>query len=210
MAFIHLFKTILFNFYYLPFKSALKFPIRVYHGVKVGGMGERNSVVIDDVNKRIRIGKSGSFGIAHGSYWNIARDSKVIFHGNAVLCSGIQLISNGELEFGDNFFCNSNCVINAGRKITFGKDVLIGWEVTIMDGDGHFIGKDGNYSDNYGNIIIRDHVWIASYAKILKDSEICKNSVVGLMAIVSKGFKEENLLIGGINRVLNNNIEWKK
>ena len=207
---LHLLKTLLFNFYYLPLKSAVKLPIRVYRGVKIGSLGEHDSVVIKDVNKRIHIGKKGSFGIEHRTYWNVAKDTKVVFPGAAVLCSATQIISNGELDFGDNNYCNSNCLINAGRKISFGRDVLIGWEVTIMDGDGHYIGKDGQCFDKYGSITIHDHVWIAAYAKILKNSDIPSNSVVGLNALVSKRFQEEALLIGGINKVLKNQIEWRK
>ncbi len=207
---LHWIKTLFFNFYYLPFQSAVKLPLRVYRGVRVASMGKRNSVMIDNVNKRIRIGKKGSFGIAHRSYWDISENAVLIFHGSAVLSSGTQIIANGKLEFGDNFYCNSNCLINAGRNISFGRDVLIGWEVTIMDGDGHETGHEGQFCEKYADITIGDHVWIAAYAKILKNSEIRSNSVVGLNALVSKHFQEENILIGGINRVLKKQIEWRK
>ena len=44
-------KSVLFNFYYLPFKDAIKFPFHVDYRTKIQNMGNRNSVILKDTNK---------------------------------------------------------------------------------------------------------------------------------------------------------------
>ena len=45
-------KSVLFNFYYLPFKDAIKFPFHVDYRIKIQNMGNRNSVILKDTNKK--------------------------------------------------------------------------------------------------------------------------------------------------------------
>lgn len=201
-------KTLFINFYYLPVKRAIKLPIRVSYDVKIGSLGKRDSIKLAD-GSRISIGKGGSFALGSNSYWHIGENGKVIFNGKAVFSKGIQLVADGNIKFGKDFWCNANCIINSGKKIEFGNEVLLGWNVRIMDGDGHTIIHSGLQGNFYEDIYIDDNVWIASECMVLKGSSLRKNTIVAARGIVSKQFNEENILIGGSNKILKTDVEWR-
>jgi acetyltransferase-like isoleucine patch superfamily enzyme len=205
-------KTLYFNFYYLPFWKAVRLPIRVAPNVKIKSMGQRTSVKIRD-GTRIHIGTVGSFGLGNkqSTYWQIGKDASVIFSGNAIFGKGTQIIANGALEFGKDFFCNANCIINSGSNISFGSNCILGWNVTVMDGDGHRIFKRGeNPIIESPDIHVGNHVWIASEAMLLKGASVQDHSVVAAKGCITQKFKKDSLLVGGFNRILSENICWEK
>lgn len=201
-------KTIFINFYYLPLKRAIKLPIRVSYDVKIGALGKRDSVILSS-DSIISVGKGGSFALGSNSYWYIGKNGKVIFDGKATFSRGVQIIANGNLKFGKDFWCNANCIINSGKNIEFGDKVLLGWNVSILDGDGHTMIYNGLESKAYEDIYISDNVWIASGGVVLKGSYLRKNTVVAARGIVSKKFNEENILIGGSNNIIRRDVEWR-
>lgn len=78
-----------------------------------------------------------------------------------------------------------------------------------MDGDGHAIIHSGLQGNLYEDIYIDDNVWIASECMVLKGSSLRKNTIVAARGIVSKQFNEENILIGGSNKILKTDVEWR-
>lgn len=80
----------------------------------------------------------------------------------------------------------------------------------MLDGDGHKMFSEGNLKEQTGKIAIGEHVWVASNATILKGALISNKSVVGARACVTKEFNQENILIGGFNKVLQKNIDWQR
>ncbi len=62
----------------------------------------------------------------------------------------------------------------------------------------------------YEPVKIGDHVWIASNASVLKGSDIKSGTVVGYGSIISKSIEKDHVLLGGINKVLKDNIDWRK
>ena len=88
----------------------------------------------------------------------------------------------------------------------------MGWNVTILDGDGHKISDlNPNYSHNKSNKIkFGNHVWLASDATILKGVTLGNDVVVASGACVTKSIEENNVLITGTNRITKRNIIWKK
>lgn len=111
---------------------------------------------------------------------------------------------------GSNFYCNANCIINAGKQIVFGDNALLGWNVTVIDGDGHTIIRENNDIPKYDDITIGDHVWLAAKSSVLKGSTVRKDSVVAYGAIVSKNMEQQNIIIGGQNRIIRTNIDWRR
>ena len=111
---------------------------------------------------------------------------------------------------GGNFYCNADCIINAGKKIEIGKDVLLGWNVTIIDGDGHVMLHSEQEMPRYEEISIGDHVWLAANSSVLKGSMIKNDSVVAYGGIVSKKMELPNVIIGGQNKVLRTDSNWRK
>ena len=119
------------------------------------------------------------------------------FHGKATFARGIQLITeeNGNLEIGDYFRCNANCIINSGKKISIGSDVLFSWNITAIDGDGHTIIYEDKVKPAYDDIKIGNHVWVCSDVTLLKKAVICDGSIVASKAIVSKNMNLANVLV---------------
>lgn len=203
-------KTIYFNFYYFPFKVAIKLPIMIASDVKLASMGTRKSVVLNIPNERVYIGYGESFALGGRTYWNVGSEGKVIFDGKASFGKGTQIISAGVLRFGKDFYCNANGIINAGKRITFGDHCLLGWNVTIIDGDGHKIFHNGIVQETYKPIRIGDNVWLGADSTVLKGGEIKSGCIVASKGCVTKRINEEGIVIGGINKVLNRGITWKK
>ena len=59
-------------------------------------------------------------------------------------------------------------------------------------------------------IYLRDHVWIGCRSTILGGADIPENSIVAAGSVLTKTFAEENILLGGNNRILKKNILWDK
>lgn len=111
---------------------------------------------------------------------------------------------------GSNFYCNADCIINAGKKIEFGKDALLGWNVTVIDGDGHTMLHSEQEMPRYDEISIGDHVWLAANSSVLKGSIIRNDSVVAYGGIVSKKIEQPNVIIGGQNKILRTDSNWRR
>lgn len=87
----------------------------------------------------------------------------------------------------------------------------MGWNITIRDSDGHKIIENNSYKDENGKIILGNHVWICSEVKILKNTFIGDNSVIGYNSCVV-GLKSpcNSLCVGYPAKVIKNNINWEK
>ena len=119
--------------------------------------------------------------------------------------------NSGTTEFGNNFVVNKNCSISCDSKITFGKDVLIGWNVIIRDSDGHKIIKDGELKKDKDEINVGNHVWICSYVDVLKGTKIGENSVIAYRAcLTGKSFQKNSLIAGFPAKIIQENINWEK
>lgn len=106
-------------------------------------------------------------------------------------------ISNGTIIKADsdstisiyNSFIGRNCVIVAKARIIIRKDCLIAEMVVIRDQD-HIIEADiesiNNRNFNVAPIEIKDNVWVASKATILKGVTIGSHSVVAASAVITK------------------------
>lgn len=61
-----------------------------------------------------------------------------------------------------------------------------------------------------GDIVVGNHVWIASHCIIAKNTYIAENSVVAQHSLVTKRFVTPNSLIGGMPaQVIKENYSWK-
>ena len=107
---------------------------------------------------------------------------------------------------------NSRVTIIASSRagITFGEDVLLGWNINVRDSDGHVIYKDGIQKESLKPVSIGDHVWIASFVDILKGVVIPDGCVIGYRSCLTGLYTSKNSLIAGYPaREIQGNIEWK-
>jgi len=206
------FKTIYFNFKYLPFKQALMLPILV--SKKVYLMKIDGNIIFDCTVKTgmIKIGY-GEVGIfdknVSRSIWEVS--GTVIFKGKADIGHGSKLSVKGILILGDNFVITAESSIVASNKIEFGENCLLSWDILIMDTDFHKI-KDG--SEEIINapkpIKIGNKVWIGCRCLILKGATIPNNTVIGANSFVSSQLKKENAIYAGQPvRILKEEIIWE-
>ena len=202
-------KTLLVNFYYFPFSTAIKLPILIGYNVKINRLGSRNAITLNEIRRSvIKFGIiSGSFQTEFRSgYWDIGENGTVTFSGDAVFAKGSCLIVDGNLHIGKHFYSNSNFLLNASSDIKIGDHCIAGWNVTLIDGDGHPTNRNDMV---FSGIVIEDHVWLCSEAMILKNSYVAKDFIVGARACVSKKFQEPACLIAGVPAaIVRYNVSW--
>lgn len=82
----------------------------------------------------------------------------------------------------------------------------------VLDSDNHkVIHKNQETIRDRGAIKIGDHVWVASFSHILKNSAIPDGSVVAYHSLVTKPFEGEKLLLGGCPaKVIEERVEWER
>lgn len=211
-------KTIYFNFKVFNFKQAIKLPVFVSKDVVIKNI-YKNTIDIKShlTTGMIKIALEEGTTIspyAKKSIWNVNKNSKIVFEGKASFSRGVAIVSGTDsiLKFGKNFSSNSCCNFFVDKYIKFGDDCLMGWNVSVHDGDGHKIydnkGNRINYPDD---IIVGDHVWICADVKILKGSSIPNNCIIARNSLLSKKFEIENAIYAGSPaKMLKQNIQWEQ
>jgi acetyltransferase-like isoleucine patch superfamily enzyme len=92
------------------------------------------------------------------------------------------------------------CIINVGRDVTIGKNVLIGDRVSILSYDGHPTNPEERHlpapPESSRPITIGDNVWIGGNCVILKGVTIGENSVISNGSVVTSRVPSNSLAIG--------------
>lgn len=206
-------KSIIFNFRYFPFKTAIKFPVLISSNIFL--YKTKGRVIINGPIRtaliQIGYGKIGitDFKRSRG-VWEVHGD--VVFNGRAFIMHGckINVAENAELIFGDDFNMSTECTIVARKRIEIGNHSGISWESLVMDSDFHHIADEtGEVFNHPKEIIIGDNVWVACKCTILKGAVIPSGSVVAANSMVTKKLTGENSIFGGSPmRVLKSDIKW--
>lgn len=209
-------KSLKFNLHYFGLKKGCRLPVFVSKNVLFNKM--RGEVILDSINTgHIRIG-FGSIGIFDRKYDRTVLEfcdgAKIIFCGNCNIGHGskISVQNNAVLTFGKYFCITSNSTIICAKKINFGNNVLISWDVQIMDTDFHKIYNNGVLQNPDKEILVGDDVWINSRVVILKGSVISNGCVVGAMSLLNKEYKTFNRVLVGVpcHEIRNTNILWER
>lgn len=138
----------------------------------------------------------------------------IVFHGTCYIGNGSFIaVDGGRIEFGDFFNATAACRIVCHKGITFGRDVLIGWENMICDSDFHKIQntENGLWSEPDASITIGNHVWIANSCSIMKGSVIPDDTIVAAHSLVNKKLDTEpfSLVAGCPASLKKKNVTWK-
>lgn len=107
------------------------------------------------------------------------------------------------IEVGDNFFANNNCVFVDPGKITFGDDVKIapqcGFYTALHPLDPQQ--RKDNYEAAYP-ITVGNNVWFGGGVKVLPGVTIGDNAVIGAGSVVTKDIPANSLAVGNPCRVV--------
>ena len=182
--------SLVFNFKHLPFSQARKLPILLY---KADLRNTKGKIIISTPVRfgMIRLGVE-SVSIFPNNGVMIENRGKIIFHGNTMIGnnSAISLGEKGVVEFGDNFMATTGLKLVCYDSVSFDRNVLIGWNVQIVDTDFHMLKNvNGGGKKGYGPIRVGSDVWIANGCKIYKNVTIPSLCVVGADTILHKGIK---------------------
>ena len=120
----------------------------------------------------------------------------------AKMGKGVGLLIGVELRKGRNVFIGDRVVINKGvlldgrgGQLIIGDDVDIAQETNIWTLQ-HDVHSD-THADQGGDVVIEDHVWIASRVTILPGVRIGRGAVVACNAVVTKDVPPM-AIVGGV------------
>ena len=212
-----IFKTIVFNFRYLPFQQAIHIPVVLSSKVKVVNMG-RGRLILDNLGggnySNLRIGiQDLEYCYDKPSMINI--QGKVVVKGKLHSFSPGTILYVGkdaELVIDDGFTASHDLKLYCRHKITIGKDNMWSYYNVVMDNDGHHIyNEDGNHINQNKEVTFGDHVWMGCRCLVLKGSRIADGNIIASGSIVRKNIDGQNNIYGGNGpELLKEHIKWDR
>lgn len=181
--------SLIFNLRHLPFSQARKMPILIYKGRFKNNSGRYI------INGKIKFGmiELGRYNVSLFPSNGILLENRgtVVFNGSAIIGndSAISLGQRGRLEFGENFVATAGLRLACYDSITFGQNVLIGWNNMFIDTDFHKLKyADGKTADReyYAPIIVGHDTWLGNGCKVYKGVIIPPRCIVGADTILHK------------------------
>lgn len=195
-------KSLYVSFMLFPFKDAIKLPVLCRYNVKIISLKGRAKNSSNVKSKVLSIG-FGSVGIFDKRYQRtiLQIDGCLNIKGKTVIGHGsrISVAKGGCLTFGRNFINTAMMTCVCNDEIVFGDNVLVSWDVLVMDTDWHEIINltTKQVCPISKKIFIDDNVWICARVVVLKGCCIAKGCIVGANSVVGKSFDEPNSLIAG-------------
>lgn len=204
-----IFKTIYFNFHYLPFLQAVKLPILLYkpHLIKLRGIIEIESSDIRFGMIRLGFPRVSIYPNTGIIYEN--KGGKIIFKGSCNIGNNSAISIEGRkesgsqsyeplLEFGDRFVASASFKIVCYNNIKFNDNVRVGWNCLFMDTDFHKLTKlNGGYSKGYGTITIGNNNWFGTGCIVLKNTLTPNFTTISATSLLNKPYRfPEYCIIG--------------
>ena len=218
MKSIKLFFFYIYSFFfcmrYLPWAQAKKIPILIHPSVKVKSL-HRGDIVIKGKIWRgvISLGFEGTVGRCNQKSLIYVKQGGgyIIFNGYTCLSKGCRLVVNkGKLSFGSKLTFNGDCFFSCYDDITFGNDIICGWNASFITTNGHTVIVNGEESVRTAPIRIGNHVWIGSDSTIGKGVNIADHTIVAHHSQVTKSLNTPHAIYGGYPaKLLKTNTDWK-
>lgn len=115
------------------------------------------------------------------------------------------------IEIGDNFYSNYNCIILDCAKVKIGANVMFGPNVGIYTAGHPLDLEERNEGYEYAKPInIGSNVWIGGNTVINPGVTIGENSVIGSGSVVTKDIPADSLAVGNPCKVLRKITEKDK
>ena len=139
------------------------------------------------------------FSALEGTVLDMYENSKLIVGKSVGIHRGTKVVvrNNAVLEIGDKTFINENSRIQCAEKIEIGASTSIGWNCNILDTDLHGIYVGSELTNPNKPVAIGSNVWICANSKVLKNTIIKDNVIVGMDSIVSgKELESDYIYVG--------------
>ncbi len=210
-------RSLYYNLRLFPLSQALRLPVLFGNGVRLYGDLHKGSFVLDDA--RIRRGmvslgvNRGSFdlGRERASFIRLSRDAKIIFRGECGMAMGLKIdvSRDGVLEVGDGVHLNACATLSSNGLVRLGDGVRSGWDITVIDWDGHDIldASDGHVVNKPKEIVIGNHCWLGAKTSVLKGVHLAHHVIIPYGSIITKSCDTPVAVFGGVpNKVLKTGI----
>jgi acetyltransferase-like isoleucine patch superfamily enzyme len=149
-------------------------------------------------------------GFYERSVWQV--NGTIVLKGNRIeMGRGTKLSVSGLLSLGDRFTITGRSTIICHSNMHFGDNVLISWDVLLMDTDFHSITDESDTIINHASpIIVGDDVWIGCKSTILKGTAIPSKSVIAAGALIAGKMEVESCIYSSDRKILKRNIIWHR
>jgi acetyltransferase-like isoleucine patch superfamily enzyme len=111
----------------------------------------------------------------------------------------IQIGPGARVEIGDYTSINHGVEIHSKVRVIIGPNMLIAWNVTIMDTDYHGIGTN---PPEHKPTILEEGAWLGQYSAILKGITVGRGAIVSAGSVVVKDVPPFTIVGGMPARVL--------
>jgi len=199
-----------------PLPGALGFFLRkALYPYLLGAMG-RNVVIGKSVTirhpRKIRLGD----GVMIDDY--AVLDAKgeanrgIVVGANVLIGRNTTLsCKDGDLSIGDNANIAANCLIQSGKDVRIGNNVLMAAYVYIVGGGGHRSSRTDVPIIQQGQIVravtIEDNVWVGADVTIMDEVTVGRDAIIGAGAVVTRDVPEFAIAAGVPARVVRDRRE---
>lgn len=212
---VNLWKTLYFNFRYLPFTKAIHFPVYIYWRSDLSKM--RGKLIIDAPVTAGMI-KFGVHSLGHQdsfysrTKWDVR--GTVVFKGEARIGRGSKICvgKGATLTIGDGFDLTGASEIICQKEITFGSQCLLSWDILIMDTDFHHVlNAEDQIINSPKPITIGNHVWIGCRNTILKGVSVADDTIISANSTITRSITEPHCAVAAHGRhldILKSPVTW--
>ena len=115
------------------------------------------------------------------------------------------------IEVGNNFYANYNCIILDVGPVKIGDNVMFGPNVSLLTAGHpvHPVSRNSGYEYGLG-ITIGDNVWIGGHTVVTPGVSIGNNAVIGSGSVVTKNIPENVVAAGNPCKILREITEADK
>ncbi|MFV3013111.1 sugar O-acetyltransferase [Clostridium botulinum] len=118
-------------------------------------------------------------------------------HGSFTITAPFWCDYGYNIEIGDNFYTNHNCVILDGAKVTFGNNIFIAPNCCFSTAGHPLDAEQRNQGLEIAlPITVGDNVWIGADVTILPGVSIGNNTIIGAGSIVNKDIPAGVIAVG--------------
>lgn len=200
----NLLETLFINFYFLPFKQAIRLPIWIYGNVRFIKLDGKIKIEASKVStKMIIINRTNESPCnSNGNTEIILNTGTLLFKGKAQIGCGCRILvyENGEIIFGEDFKMNNQNTLSSCNKLQFENMVVLGHQNQIYDTDFHFLAtKEGYVHNSSKPVLLGAYTFVGNRVTITKGVILPSYTIVSANSLVNKALAiESGTIIGGI------------